>query len=301
MGDDGSLYHALARPHLRAKLRPFWESVVARPSQCVPDATVVVTAVNAAHLELLQIQTASVPPCFLRRYGALCFSEDGARGGELAASNVSCVHWPVAALAQRLSYDVFTWLKWEVLHLALLARGVSGALWLDVDVAILRNPFALLASSTAPAVPPPRQKRPPPSLPPPPPDLTHQFNGLRADLNTGVMMLRSEPLVRHVLIASRWWEVRHRDIEQVVVQRLLAATNFSTRGLAYSAFASYCWLRVRDDEPPSGYALSLVCRPSLLHANCLQAVADKRAAMRGAVEVFRRRCGVPRFERVQGS
>tara|TARA_B110001452_G_C15167991_1_gene406019 strand:+ start:168 stop:1067 length:900 start_codon:yes stop_codon:yes gene_type:complete len=299
MADDASLYHALAKPHLRARLRPFWESVVARPSQCVPDATVVVTAVNAAHMELLQLQSASVPPCFLRRYGALCFSEAGAaRGGEVVASNVSCMHWPVAALAQRLSYDVFTWLKWEVLHLALLARGVSGALWLDVDVAILRNPFALLASSASAAAPP-RQSGPPP--PPPPPDLTHQFNGLHSDLNTGVMMLRSEPLVRHVLAASRWWEVRHKDIEQVVVQRLLAATNFSTRGLAYSAFASYCWLRVRDDEPPSGYALSLLCRPSLLHANCLQAVADKRAAMRGAVAAFRRRCGVPRFHRARSA
>ena len=83
----------------------------------MPDATVGVTAVNARHRELLEVQAASTPPCFLRRYGALCFDV-------AESTNVSCAHWPTAALGRRLSYDVFTWLKWDLLHLALVAHGV---------------------------------------------------------------------------------------------------------------------------------------------------------------------------------
>ena len=74
---------------------------------------------------------------------------------------------------------------------------MSATLWLDCDVAVLRSPFVAL-KGVAPS------------------DLAHQRNSVAGDVNTGVMLVRSEPLVRHIISASRWWEVRHRDLEQVV-------------------------------------------------------------------------------------
>ena len=84
------------------------------------------------------------------------------------------------------------------------------------------------------------------------------------------------------------------------MQRLLAASRFVTAAVPYTTFASYCWLKVRDDTNLSGYARSLLCRPSTLHANCLSGKADKRAAMRGAVAAFRASCRGARFERLTG-
>lgn len=68
---------------------------------------------------LLHAQVQPLPLCFRRRYGALCFGE--ARGWP---AGVSCSHWPAQRTGHRLSYEVFTWLKWELIHLALIATGV---------------------------------------------------------------------------------------------------------------------------------------------------------------------------------
>ena len=70
-------------------------------------------------LLLLQAQVQPLPLCLRRRYGALCFGE--ARGWP---AGVSCSHWPAQRTGHRLSYEVFTWLKWELIHLALIATGV---------------------------------------------------------------------------------------------------------------------------------------------------------------------------------
>ena len=70
-------------------------------------------------LLLLHAQVQPLPLCFRRRYGALCFGE--ARGWP---AGVSCSHWPAQRTGHRLSYEVFTWLKWELIHLALIATGV---------------------------------------------------------------------------------------------------------------------------------------------------------------------------------
>ena len=70
-------------------------------------------------LLLLHAQVQALPLCFRRRYGALCFGE--ARGWP---AGVSCSHWPAQRTGHRLSYEVFTWLKWELIHLALIETGV---------------------------------------------------------------------------------------------------------------------------------------------------------------------------------
>ena len=70
-------------------------------------------------LLLLHTQVQPLPLCLRRRYGALCFGE--ARGWP---AGVSCSHWPAQRTGHRLSYEVFTWLKWELIHLALIATGV---------------------------------------------------------------------------------------------------------------------------------------------------------------------------------
>ena len=70
-------------------------------------------------LLLLQAQVQPLPLCLRRRYGALCFGE--ARGWP---AGVSCSHWPAQRTGHRLSYEMFTWLKWELIHLALIATGV---------------------------------------------------------------------------------------------------------------------------------------------------------------------------------
>ena len=132
-----SLYHALADDQRHSELPSFWATLAAQPSDCVPAATVVTTIVNRAHAELLQIQHASLPPCFLRRYGAVCFE------GADQHVNATCASWPVRALwSKGLSYGTMTWLKWEVLHLALTARGVRAALWAS---ACESNPIAQLS------------------------------------------------------------------------------------------------------------------------------------------------------------
>ena len=74
-------------------------------------------------LLLLHAQVATLPPCFRRRYGALCLGE--ARGWP---TGVSCSHWPTERTGHRLSYEVFTWLKWELIHLTLIATGVRTVL-----------------------------------------------------------------------------------------------------------------------------------------------------------------------------
>ena len=100
---DAVVYRALADASLRADLPGFMADIAARPSACVPDGSVVVTAVNTAHAQLLHAQVATLPPCFRRRYGALCFGE--ARGWP---DGISCSHWPAQRTGHRLSYEVFT-------------------------------------------------------------------------------------------------------------------------------------------------------------------------------------------------
>ena len=275
--EEAVVYRALADASLRAGLLAFMADIAARPSACVPDGSVVVTAVNTAHAPLLHAQVATLPQCFRRRYGALCFGE--ARGWPAGAS---CSHWPAQRTGHRLSYEVFTWLKWELIHLALLATGVRTVLWTDCDVAVLRNPFGIAVRGFG--VPGGAAA-----------DLTHQTNAMHRDLNTGVMLVRSESLVRHVLIKSRWWAPgRSRDLEQVVVERLVSG-NWSLAKVPYKTFASYCWLRVRPDENVSRYAKALLCLPSTLHANCLSSTAEKLGVMQAAQARFRERCGSPRF------
>ena len=325
---DRHLYHALVDAQLRARLPPFWTSLAAQSSTCVPASTVIVTIVNRAHAPLLQIQRKPLPPCFLRRYGALCFDDTNA--------NATCVRWPARSLGVGLAYTALTWLKWEVLHLALAAPGVRAALWIDCDVAILRSPFGGWLGAVASTV-----------------DLTHQRNSIAGDINTGVMLVRSEQLARRVLevrsvTPQHLWPTystpfhgcmslcvagvtmvgnapprpragdsgppHHRPLcfhvralvsvctsvaraaspkcgRQVVVQRLLNGTGFAIAGAPHTSLASYCWLRVREGAPLTPYAQSLLCRPSMLHANCLSAVADKAAAMSGAAAASRERCG----------
>ena len=79
--EEAVVYRALADASLRAGLLAFMADIAARPSACVPDGSVVVTAVNTAHAPLLHAQVATLPQCFRRRYGALCFGE--ARGAVL--------------------------------------------------------------------------------------------------------------------------------------------------------------------------------------------------------------------------
>ena len=148
-------------------------------------------------------------------------------------------------------------------------------LWIDCDVAIVRNPFGIPGGAAA--------------------DLTHQNNAMYTDLNTGVMLVRSLSLVRHVLAESRWWTAeRSRDLEQVVVERLVRG-NWSLAKVSYKTFASYCWLRVRPGENVSRYAQALLCLPSTLHANCLSRTHEKLGVMQAMLALFRARCGAPRF------
>ena len=53
------VYRALADAPLRADLPGFMADIAARPSACVPDGSVVVTAVNTAHAQLLHAQVAT--------------------------------------------------------------------------------------------------------------------------------------------------------------------------------------------------------------------------------------------------
>ena len=145
-------------------------------------------------------------------------------------------------------------------------------------MAILRNPFIAPALGTA--------------ISSEVTDLAHQRNSPSDDVNTGVMLVKSEPLVRQILRGSNWWEGRLRDLEQVVVQRLLLNdSRFLMASVPYTVLASYCWLKLREGERLSKYAQAMLCRLSMLHANCLSVVKQKAAVMRGANEAYRLRCG----------
>ena len=56
---EAVVYRALADASLRADLPAFMAGIAARPSACVPDGSVVVTAVNTAHAQLLHAQVAA--------------------------------------------------------------------------------------------------------------------------------------------------------------------------------------------------------------------------------------------------
>ena len=267
---DAALFRGHALLALRGVPR-FWEEVVRRPSACVPAGTVVATIVNRHHVDLLNAQTAPLAPCFLDRYGALCLGA--------AAANVSCIPWADAAASEfgGGEYTMLTWLKWEVLGLAMRAPSVEATLWIDCDIAILRNPFS--------------------SLPPHGADLSHQRNAVAGGLNTGLMLVRSKPLVRHVLEHANWWEPQ-RDLEQVVVERLLGAGGYSLAPLEYKTFASHCWLKTWPNA--TKYALALLCHASTLHTNCLAKAADKLAAVDAVKSLHRARCRPATWHRLGG-
>tara|TARA_B100000767_G_C19378454_1_gene374930 strand:- start:361 stop:555 length:195 start_codon:yes stop_codon:yes gene_type:complete len=60
---EAVVYRALADAPLRARLPAFMADIAARPSACVPDGSIVVTAVNTAHAPLLHAQVPATWTC----------------------------------------------------------------------------------------------------------------------------------------------------------------------------------------------------------------------------------------------
>ena len=86
-----------------------------------------------------------------------------------------------------------------------------------------------------------------------------------------------------------------RDLEQVVVERLLGAGGYSLAPLEYKTFASHRWPDVAERDQ---YALALLCHASTLHTNCL--TAGPTLAAVDAVKPAPARCRPTTRHRVGG-
>ena len=86
---------------------------------------------------------------------------------------------------------------------------MRAALWIDCDVAILRSPFGGWLGAVASTV-----------------DLAHQRNSIAGDINTGVMLVRSEPLARR--IASSKWRPTSLGGRQHTFTSVCSSTNISS-------------------------------------------------------------------------
>ena len=269
-----------------AEMELFWQRVASRPSSCVPRQTVIASTVNAYHADVFRLQASLLPSCFLNRYGVLCSGKETYN----ASLPVSCI--PLASSAPSDSksrggdFMLLTWLRWELMHLALSAPAVDAVLWLDSDVVVLRNPFVALAQ-----VPGADEA-----------DLVHQVESalpeqllgtsslagvdlseifdlglFMANINTGVMLVRKAELVLRTLLLRKAMS----DWEQRTVNELLASgsRNWTTLGVPTDVFASGCWLPglgsngarlpagTNCSAAPAGL-LQFARNGSTFHANC---------------------------------
>ena len=121
-----------------------------RPSRCVPDGGVMLSLANPHHraLRAAQFERVRHLKCFMRRVVSLCY-------GNWTDGLGTCVRAPCTGRADGLDDDLdsaclksdyrrgnyvsLNWAKWPIFIDALtVARTV---LWLEADVAIVRNPW----------------------------------------------------------------------------------------------------------------------------------------------------------------
>ena len=122
------------------------KSVMSNPSSCVPNATAIISITNAHHALLTTLQFAILPPCLVARTVLYC-SKSVPRD---ASFRDNC-HWAAEDLApsnfRAGEYEKIVWLKSRLIA---QASRYGSVFWVDADVAILRNPFPLLAHVATP-------------------------------------------------------------------------------------------------------------------------------------------------------
>jgi hypothetical protein len=247
--------NALLPGDVSAKLERAVHKAVQRTSNCVPDGAVLISTFNEYHRPLheLQFQAVHGLRCLMTRVVLLCF-------GSHAVNNLrgTCVKAPAARQSDFREGDYFSlsWIKWNVAWHAL--NVASCVLMVDADVVVLRNPFtpevtarredllyqqehhghhyAPFLQSTDPSS---RVKLRTDGIGNAPNPKSAHF---RSAMNSGQLLIRSQPLVERVLQVMPASPSADSRLEQVLVfmELLTRPSGFRASGLPAS-FASRHW------------------------------------------------------------
>jgi len=232
----------------------------------------------------LRLQLHSVPPCVAQRYVALCF------GGRWHEACIEAPALPAAGTHGALYYHHILWVKWRLLRVALATPPCTMVLFIEADVVLYRNPFAVISgyfgtsldgidmlySASARVL---RSLRKDPQA----------WSGRceRGLSNTGIVLLRSLRLVDAVLREEPWAKIPGTPLDQVLVDRMLTRAGAKWRScLLPETFATYCFTQEygSDDD--------LWCNAALLHATCCE--RQKLNLVKASIlHVKTARCGKP--------
>ena len=201
--------------HLKTGELATFSAAVARasalPSSCVPDDAVLISFAGgpqAATVWPHQYERVARLRCLMRRAVTLCFENTTDAFG-------TCV-----AAARRLPTNYFKvcWIKWHLLHAALLTART--ALYVDADCILLSNPFVAAAPARG---------------------LLYQFEGPGANpLNSGQLLSSDAAAVREVLRAEPADADRSTRLDQEIAHDALARAGVPAARLP-PAFAGNCW------------------------------------------------------------
>ena len=303
--------NALLSDELGAKVTHATRRAVARPSDCVPDGTVLLSTFNEYHLPLHRMQFRAVQGlrCLMSRVVLLCFGSAAPHEWRGA-----CVQAPTVQRSdhKRGDYHLLTWVKWTMAFHAM--RAARAVLMIDADCVIVRNPFtpAVVARSddllyqeefdghfrqpfTSSVDPLARAcvapwctgnaSRNPAGAPAW--QLRYRRLMRESPLNTGQLYVRSPALVDAILRTMPPTADADPRLEQVVVfQDVLAAGRFRASSLPAS-FAGHCWFK--PDRSPTAW-----CGVVTYHTHCLHSLRDKEEWMGYALgNVSSERCARP--------
>ena len=119
------------------------------PSSCVPDHAVMLSMATTHHMKLRHAQFAKVKDleCFMTRMVSVCYGFTDSYGRCVYGScnkSLGLANPCLPSDYRRSQYVALNWAKWPLFIDSL--RVARSALWLEADVVILRNPWALLLS-----------------------------------------------------------------------------------------------------------------------------------------------------------
>ena len=272
---------------------------VARPTPLVPPGVVMLSEANEYHAPLLVLQWRRLRELhgesMLQRLVAVCW---GRATRLLRPEGLSrqCVEGPAVPKSdmQRDFWTSLVWSKWEVMCDALLAA--RAALWLDADVALLRNPFAALAAplwqAQAELLYQPEHAHKGCQTPPGAPCTASPC----VQINSGQMLVSSLALARAARAAQPENITNGRSsgrLEQDRIRVMVDQSGFRACPMPASAFVANCALANKRTYAKRGLELPLarLCSVATFHANCLSNAQGKRRALEDIVNRSRAECG----------
>lgn len=287
-------------------------SALAQPSDCVPGGGIVLSVTNKHHARLRPLQFALIRhrACFMRRVVSVCFNN-------MTDTYGTCVRSTFVVPPsdyRRSNYANLIWAKWRIIGDALRVARI--ALWLDADVVILRNPWAVLhllrpGNDAAPQYDIRYQSEPPPTA--------DQASTCAAPLpvcadcagiNGGQLLVRNAQVANRIYqhrpqnlsntdrLDQDWADaIIHNSSRFSHLLRNSSQPTFSSCVLPDS-FAAQCWAHPSFMRSEAGrrrggrHALfGAACSRATHHFNCVTSRREKGSLMKSLIEAWASRCG----------